>query len=157
MLLILLPLLVLLLVLLLLSSLPNNIPKNPSFPTRTPASIELSASPSPLRDASELRGSVQQGFLERWPQLRSWADALCGHKEKAQDELMYWETYLGNPGLCPGFFLAHILDGHMREISPSFFCVGRLGKVGSAELLSFFLTVSSNKPSISGESTGSVF
>lgn len=64
----------------------------------SPASIELSASPSRLSEASQLRASVQQGFLERWPQLRSWAEALCAQGEKAQDELMYWENYLGKDG-----------------------------------------------------------
>ena len=77
-------------------------PNDPGSRPR-PASIELSASPPRLSEASQLRASVQQGFLERWPQLRSWAEALCAQGEKAQDELMYWENYLGNPGLC-GFF-----------------------------------------------------
>eukprot|EP00435_Cladocopium_sp_Y103_P058559 s842_g20.t1 len=39
------------------------------------ASIELSATPLRLTEASHL-ASVQQGFLERWPQLQRWAEAL---------------------------------------------------------------------------------
>ena len=92
-------------------------PNDPGSRPR-PASIELSASPPRLSEASQLRASVQQGFLERWPQLRSWAEALCAQGEKAQDELMYWENYLGNPGLC--WFFQNIFCLVIWNLSPSF-------------------------------------